>query len=158
MLVLWHVVCSVLSTVQVGKENDTGVEYSLEKGSGRKCLAAPGLLVAVLVQVMVCLCVCVCRSVYGHPKVLPQVPNAIWIWHVSHTLPCSHMHRQRKPCTQAWVHTNLERVTRKRLECIATQSSDSFLLLLSNPDLYTLCESHSDPIRLQSTRVGNREG
>ncbi|CAI8042447.1 Nodal modulator 1 [Geodia barretti] len=30
-------------TVLVGKENDTGVEYSLEKGSGRKCLAAPGL-------------------------------------------------------------------------------------------------------------------
>ena len=52
----------MLSTVQVGKENDTGVEYSLEKGSGRKCLAAPGLLVAVLVQVMVCLCLCVCVS------------------------------------------------------------------------------------------------
>ena len=53
----------MLSTVQVGKENDTGVEYSLEKGSGRKCLAAPGLLVAVLVQVMVCLSVCVCLQV-----------------------------------------------------------------------------------------------
>ena len=66
-----------VSNVQVGKENETGVEYSLEKGSGRKCLAAPGLLVAVLVAGN---SVSVCRSVFRHPTVVPQVPNeTIWI-------------------------------------------------------------------------------
>jgi hypothetical protein len=64
-------------TALVGKENETGVEYSLEKGSGRKCLAAPGLLVAVLVAGN---SVSVCRSIFRHPTVVPQVPNeTIWI-------------------------------------------------------------------------------